>query len=127
MKTIYLRYDNNYIIDREEMLKEYSIIDYVDRELTEAELEATMYGEEPVMLYDYESNKNYCNLIDMPLLISINGTYVKVDDLDKLILNKKDLSIVLDFIEEVSSNKKRKIGGTESDLCFEWKYKNIGE
>ena len=127
MKTIYLRYDNDYIIDREETLKEHSIIDYVDRELTEAELEATMYGEEPVMLYDYESNKNYCNLIDMPLLISINGTYVKVDDLDKLILNKKDLSIVLDFIEEVSSNKKRKIGGTESDLCFEWKYKNIGE
>lgn len=122
MKKIYLRYDTNFIVDREETIKEHSAIDYIESELSLEEMEELMYsGKEPPQLYDFERNTNYCNMVEMPLLISIEGSYVKVDDIPKLVINKNNLHEVVEFIDEINSPSKRKVGYMGSPIIFKWK------
>jgi len=67
----------------------------------------------------YDNNRQTYKLLKgAPLLVNVQGSYVKADDLPKLVVNKRFIIIVNQFLLELINPTERKA----SPLHFKWKY-----
>lgn len=67
----------------------------------------------------YDSKIGYKLLSGAPLVISIEGTYIKVDDLTNLVVNRSKAYIVNQWITEIRNPRIQTNNHTE--LEFKWR------
>lgn len=71
------------------------------------------------LLETYDKGRSYNVLAGMPLIISVEGTYVYVNDLPKLVVNKHQGFIVNQWVAELKHSR----GTSGLNLEFKWKAK----
>ena len=65
------------------------------------------------LLATYDKERNYDLLTGMPLIISVEGTYVYVNDLTKLVKHKEQAYLVDKYIQMLKCRE-------DLDITFKW-------